>query len=223
MSTRSTALAAIALLAASAGAFPATAAFASETDELPDGFYSVVGDEYFPIDEASIDRYDDGVLRVDSPTENENPEIITPYLIDPIQHFQCFNLGMEDLKFAAFHFYNAGVLTTKELKCGTSGWGYRHIKANHETDWQNRLNQLQAVTPYASGYSWDDMAANGIIAALQTRIYMRAMPAQNKECVVGQLTWVEMGVEKFRMNLVVSYATDSTKIITAFPQSGTTC
>lgn len=222
LTARSTGLAAIALLIASAGVFPAAAAFASETDDLPDGFYAVVGDEYFPIDETSIDRLDDSALQGGPSAEPTNPEI-TPYLIDPIQYAQCFVLNMEELNFAAFHFYNAGVLTTKELKCGTAGWGYRHIKANHETDWQNKLNQLKAVTTYANSLSWDDMATNGIMAALQARIYMNATPAQNKECVVGQLTWVEMGVEKFRMTLVVSYATDSTRIITAFPQSALTC
>jgi len=194
----------------------APATYAAENSDLPEGWYIITDEGRTAIPES-----------VQFPeSSSESPEgdgEVTPSLIGFDQWFACYTLGQSDTVFVSYDWAWNGTVSTKELKCGTSGWGYRHIENGHQTDWQNKLDVVQAAG-YGTGYSWDDVMAVGVYAGLAYPDYVREQPANNKICVVGALGYyTDAGALIDSFNVVTSFATDSTRVITSFPTSSSTC
>jgi hypothetical protein len=107
--------------------------------------------------------------------------------------------------------------------CGNTSWGYKHIEAGHSTDWQNKLDQIRELG-YGFDITWDDVMAAGIWAGLSWPDYTRFKPASNSACVVGELAYFTDDFEVIQsFNVTTAFATDSTRIITSYPASSSTC
>lgn len=61
-------------------------------------------------------------------------------------------------------------LNAVNLKCGDSTYGYKHIRAEHESQWQDVLNTARARGWQSAQYgveSWDDLMSGvtaGVVA-----------------------------------------------------------
>ncbi|MDA4893387.1 hypothetical protein PFZ55_41645 [Streptomyces sp. MS2A] len=162
------------------------------------------------------------------PNGNTN-ETATPYLIDFNQWVSCFSLNNEGEVFASYsHPYNGGRQDVR-LKCGNSTWGYKHIRLNHEADWQEKYNTARdrGWNPELQGMNgWDDLMAEGAGNAI--RFWTYAGPVSNNtKCTVGELVFVEWNgstwtiVYEFRA--VAAFATNSDKLISTYPTRHATC
>jgi hypothetical protein len=80
--------------------------------------------------------------------------VVSPFLLDPVDAFQC---NVSNNASHTVTWWTAKKTSTYaggriDLKCGTATTsGYKHIKARHQTDWQNRVNQA------GGGTAWDDL------------------------------------------------------------------
>lgn len=119
------------------------------------------------------------------------------------------NAGWGDVSVQRYD--NAKYLGKIDLFCGDSGQGYVHIRARHQRQWQDRINQVgqggnwddlmvwvvgQAVTSPASGYPKD---IGGGKSCYSTLIYMKGTK----------------GTVSFRPSIVVSR--NNKRVITAIP------
>jgi hypothetical protein len=185
----------------------------ADEESFEAGLYAVHGDEYAPVPSELISNDETPI------GESE----VSPYLITFPQWVSCYTLNNSGDVFASYQWAWDGVAHTKDLKCGTLGWGYRHIEDRHKTDWQNKLDQMQDAG-LALNYTWDDVMASGIWAGLDWADFYRPTPAQNKACVVGELAFIDSNGEILQhFSVATAFATDSTRIITSYPTSTGRC
>lgn len=114
------------------------------------------------------------------------------------------------------------------LKCGTNGWGYKHIADEHDTHWEGKWNQAVAAgwDPGVQGLqSWDDLMAVGAGVAITWPEYLRGNPLNNTTCAVSDVYFVntDTGLPVYTFKARAAWANDSDRLITAFPQNGATC
>lgn len=98
------------------------------------------------------------------------------------------------------------------LKCGTSGWGYRHILSRHMTDWQNKAIYV--------GVNWREMADFAITDALQhvySGTYNPINQTYSYRGVVELRRYDGKTMHTFYPRVAVSAG--DYRIITAFPSS----
>ncbi|KZX21383.1 hypothetical protein [Rathayibacter tanaceti] len=123
-----------------------------------------------------------------------------------------------------------------QLRCGQpddasgkGGWGYKHIREDHEQNWQDKFNEGLALgwVPESQGFeSWDDlMATSGGNAGLWPD-HMRAVdPKGGTTCLIAIGVFYDAfsGAELGTFNYRTIFSNTTERLITSFPQSGTTC
>ena len=208
----------------------ATPAWAGDLDPSPTAvaaFVKVDGEL------AEVDStFTDSALDL-SETTHPNGGVISSRLIGWDQWFGCFSLNHQDDVFALYTSWWDGKGKDIRLKCGTgdekSGWGYKHIRAGKESDWQAKLNAARAAgwDSTAQGVeSWDDLMSGATASAVMWPEYRRVSPVNNTTCGVTEIVFAKKNnpsqvVYSFRVR--AAWANDSDRLITSFPQSGTTC
>ena len=98
------------------------------------------------------------------------------------------------------------------LKCGTTGWGYRHIKDAHMNDWANKAIYV--------GANWRDMADFAITDALQhvySGVYNPTNQTYKYRGVVELRRFDDRTVHTFYP--VVAVSAGDYRIITAYPSN----
>lgn len=158
---------------------------------------------------------------------------ISSRLIAWDQWFGCFSLNHQDDSFALYTSWWDGEGKDVRLKCGTgdenSGWGYKHIRAGKEADWQAKLDAARRAgwDSAAQGVeSWDDLMSGATATAVMWPEYRRVSQVNNTTCGVTEILFAKKKnpsqvVYSFRVR--AAWANDSDRLITSFPQSGTTC
>ncbi|WP_369963787.1 hypothetical protein [Leifsonia sp. EB34] len=147
---------------------------------------------------AAFVKVDGELVEVDSTfsdsalhlTETTDPSggAISSRLIGWDQWFGCFSLNHQDDTFALYTSWWDGQGKDVRLKCGTgdenSGWGYKHIRAGKEADWQAKLNAARAAgcDSAAQGVeSWDDLMSGATASAVMWPEYRRVSPVNNND------------------------------------------
>ena len=149
-------------------------------------------------------------------------------LIDWNQWFGCFSLNNENDVFANYMHYWNGSGQDVRLKCGNDSWGYKHVRAGKETQWQAKLDGARAAgwVPSTVGVdSWDDLMSGAAGAVVLWPEYRRVESVSNKICGNSEFYLLDLktGRELYSFNVEVAWASDSDKLITAFPSSRLTC
>jgi hypothetical protein len=185
---------------------------------LATGFYAVREGELHPL-EASSSRLE--IEPVDLPT----PSSPAPYLINFSQWTRCFIGNNERDVFANHADYNNGNLRNVTLNCGAGdaikGWGYKHIRDGHESQWQDKLDQ---ITPFGAmpDASWDDLMTVANDSSTMFPSYTGG--SVNTKCTVGQTAFVDnRGVVRQVINSKTVWNRDDGRIITSVPQASQAC
>lgn len=148
--------------------------------------------------------------------EGEAPTIggkITPQL-NPAAALSC-NLGDS----------NAIIASSKSkydkkisLKCGTDGWGYKHIREEHKKDWTKVNADSVENWPF-----WDDLMWDATSRILKDPDFTLKKP-NNKRCYTKSFKIYYATSKKLvEFYPTVIVATDSNKIITSFPTKEHLC
>lgn len=148
------------------------------------------------------------------------------------QWFGCFSLNHRDDVFSSYTHYWDGVGHDIRLKCGegdaSSGWGYKHIRAKHEIDWQSKLDtaRQRGWNAAAQGVeSWDDLMAGAIGEVTWWPDVKQVNAAAQTTCGVSELMFVNTrtGEIVYSFYARVGWANNNDRVITAFPQSTPRC
>lgn len=187
-----------------------------------DGHPVVVGENTLELKEAP-------------PAEVKNDEL-SPHLINFDQWFRCFSLNQAEDVFDTYSLIQDGSITKKYLRCGNevngSGWGYKHIRAGHEQDWQNQYDRAVSLgwEPDAQGIdSWDDVMSAGASNSLSYWSWRGPVTENQTRCYIGNLTFVRMDPNTgswtplYDFNVRTAVATNSSRVITTFPTTATAC
>jgi len=133
--------------------------------------------------------------------------------LDPGTIALC-NWGYGDVSVAS---YNAAYLGTIDLRCGDSASGYVHIRANHQGQWQDRINQV------GTGGLWDDLMvwATGQAVEHPAGGYPRTLGG-GKLCYSTPIFMSgPYGSIQFNPTIIVSDS--NRKIITSYPTTSPAC
>lgn len=157
---------------------------------------------------------------------------VSPQLIDFGQWWGCWNQNDSSLIFGEYTFYWNGAGHDVRLRCGEDtsgvGWGYKHITVKHEADWQAKYDEAISLgwNPAADGLgSWDDLMHVATGTAITYPGFVGDVASNNTRCVVARVYFVERdtGIPALIFNSRAVFAVDSDRLITAFPQSSSTC
>ena len=159
---------------------------------------------------------------------SEEPGQISPQLIGWDQWYGCFVLNNQNDIFVEYTHYWNGIAHDVNLKCGTSGWGYKHIQEGHQQDWQNKYDNAVSVgwNPASQGiHSWDDLLAAATGVAVTWPDYVRDNTINQTRCGVAEAFFIntQTGAIEYSFPTRAAWALNSDRLITAFPQSGYTC
>jgi hypothetical protein len=192
-----------------------------------------VGSELVAVPDAELEQYKldlEPTEAADSQKQETEPP--TTDLISFDQYVRCFAQNMEHEIFANYVWYWDGVGRSINLKCGwnnlDAGSGYKHIRYSHEADWQAKLNAARSAgwnTPFANTASWDDLMSVATAEAISYPIYVGGSAVNKTTCTVVTLYFGDptTGNIVYEFNARVAFATDSDRLITSLPTSGTTC
>lgn len=170
--------------------------------------YITVGDRTLTADEF----FGDSRLSTPAPTSGT----VTPRLIDFPQWVQCFTLNDTEMVIKSYTTWWNGLAETKRLKCGDSGFGYKHIRERHEADWQAKLNKITPSGLFPN-VSWDDLMSAAAHNALAVPDYTENV-AGSKRCYVVKMGFFNQnGVLIDAYNVRTIAATNSDRVITALP------
>ncbi|MDQ1217465.1 hypothetical protein [Microbacterium arborescens] len=102
----------------------------------------------------------------------------------------------------------------KILRCGNANFGYFHIKAGHQGDWESK----SALT----GQNWRDVADIGINGALASPEVVKDRPSNDSKCYSRKIYLVNTQNNQTVGTTIVRFAAGvrSNNIITAFPATG---
>lgn len=156
----------------------------------------------------------------------------TPQLIDWNQWFGCFSLNHEDDVFAQYVHWWDGESQDVRLKCGTggkdSGWGYKHIRGEHEQHWQDEFDAARAAgwDPRNDRMeSWDDLMSFSAGQTIRYPEFRGGNTVNKTRCGVSEVIFYRVNsgepVYSFRTRAV--WASDSDRLITSFPQKKEIC
>lgn len=148
----------------------------------------------------------------------------SPYLISFDQWVRCFTLNMEEDVYRSYTYYWNGGSQTARLKCGDGSWGYKHIRAGKESNWQSRLDLARANgwDSQSQGVeSWDDLMAGVTAHAITYAQYGNDYPAQNKRCGTNEVYFMNTSTGEivYSFWVVAAWATDKERVITSFSPS----
>ena len=125
------------------------------------------------------------------------------------------NAGWGDVSVQRYD--NARFLGVVDLRCGDSKSGYVHVRANHQNQWQSRINAVGG-----SG-NWDDLMAWATGEALRA-------PEAGYPKDVGGGKWCytapifmsgPRGTVQYKPTIIVS--TNNKLVITSYPSTNTAC
>lgn len=186
-------------------------------------------------------RHDGKPTRIDASTMSAytfdltEPAVDSPAssrLIGWDQWFGCFSLNHRDDVFSSYTHYWDGVGHDIRLKCGEgdaySGWGYKHIRAKHEGDWQSKLDaaRQRGWNSASQGVeSWDDLMAGAIGEVTWWPDVKQGNAAAQTTCAISELMFVNTrtGEIVYSFYARVGWANNNDRVITAFPQSTLRC
>ncbi|MDR2294402.1 MAG: hypothetical protein LBE05_04270 [Microbacterium sp.] len=110
----------------------------------------------------------------------------------------CFSLNNpQSNPYASYTVYKDGAQYDFNLRCGehfgpNNGWGYKHIRAEHEKDWQKLYDSAKGTgwVPEEQGIEgWDDLMAAGTGMATSFWLYANLQKPNNKGCIIGNVAW----------------------------------
>lgn len=153
-------------------------------------------------------------------------------LINLSQWVSCYTFNIRDEVFAEYTHFWDGFGHDVRLKCGdggASGWGYRHIEERHQKDWQSKLDQARAKgwNPAWQGVdSWDDLMAGAAGSVITWPEYVGGNTTSKTTCGVTDLYLVDRDrpqVVLMVIRVAAVWATNSDRLITAYPTPKTSC
>lgn len=199
---------------------PAYAADDAPEDDVK--MYFRVDGQVIPVDDAYLAEH---TLNLEAPAEPEEGTV-APYLIDFNQWVDCFSLNNENGVFAEYRNIEDG--HDIRLKCGNDSWGYKHIRLGKEADWQAKLNGARAagwVSETQGIESWDDLMASVAGISITWPDYDRENTLAQTKCGVSEAIFrsTETGEIVYSFYARAAWATNNDRLLTAFPQSGSTC
>lgn len=155
--------------------------------------------------------------------------VVGPRLIDFNQWVGCFSLNRETDVFAYYWFPWNGRLNAVNLKCGNSSYGYKHIRENHEAQWQQVLDTARARGWQSAQYgveSWDDLMSgvtSGVVA--DPGAGLTKYDVSNKWCTKTTFgLWdTDQNAIVYDFGVETAWASDSDRLITSFPSSRKVC
>ncbi|MDQ1217722.1 hypothetical protein [Microbacterium arborescens] len=188
--------------------------------------------------EGELIRLDDAFdtnLGLEQPPAAGEEDVATPYLINFDQWFRCFSLSQKYEVFGEYAFFLSNDnWQDVRLKCGehnsvtNTGFGYKHIRARHEADWQSKYDAARNAGWNADAQGlegWDDLMHAGAQQSLTFPTYYSGIKGNNTRCAVGRLVFinVQSGQIVYSMGVTSAFAVNSDRLISSYPSSGTTC
>jgi hypothetical protein len=154
--------------------------------------------------------------------------VLEPMLINFPQWVKCNVVNDSEYVLATYTWNYNGTGKPIDLKCGTSGFGYKHITEKHESQWQDKWDSMksQGWDPSLQGMqSWDDlMSFSAIVALDDVGSAFRSSQVSQKACTNVQLYLVDSnGTPKYSLRFEVVWSLNNSHIITAYPSQRTTC
>ncbi|WP_336651385.1 MULTISPECIES: hypothetical protein [unclassified Leucobacter] len=156
-------------------------------------------------------------------------DALAPYLIDFNQWSQCYSFNNSGFVLKQYGWINApGSATMVTLKCGTEGYGYKHITQNHRSHWETVLANAEATGWKKTTYminTWDDLMFMALVNAVSGPAGTSNNPASNKACANVQFGLVDSstGAVKYSFRAEGVISMNNLTTITAFPSSRTWC
>lgn len=149
-------------------------------------------------------------------------------LLDWNQYFGCFSLNHRDDVYAEYGWWWDGKLQDVRLKCGESVWGYKHIRAQHESQWQDQLNRARTKgwnTGVGAWGSWDDLMNGAAGSVITWPDFVGGNAISKKTCAVAELYFVNSrtGAIVYSFLATAVWASDSDRLITAYPTPRADC
>lgn len=148
-------------------------------------------------------------------------------LLNFSQWVSCFTLNNSNDQYATYTAHKDGVVYDMALRCGEQsgtgvGWGYKHIRAGHESQWQNLYNSgvAKGWNPSSQGIEgWDDLMASAIGGATPYWSYASINTAAQKGCVLSRVAWLNVNTNKIVLTkkVVVVFSINNKRVITAYP------
>lgn len=215
------------------GVAPAAAASTEATDSSGAGVVQIgrmVAGEFVAITEEEIQS-----ATATLPAPPSASDSVTPKLIDWNQWYGCFTLNHSDDVFAEYNHYWDGIGQDVRLKCGEgtvdnpdSGWGYKHIRAKHETQWQSVLNaarQAGWVSESQGVESWDDLMAAAAGEAITWPEFKGGNSISQTSCGVTEVFFwnIQTGQPVYSFRARAGWSNTNDRLITAFPQPNVNC
>lgn len=186
---------------------------AGMSDSSPNGLYTYHDGEYQLV--LPVEMEETSEAKATPQTDN------TAFLLDPQQWFQCWAINDAHYLLRTYNHPSDGHISTISLKCGTSAFGYKHIAAGHEKDWQGVLD---GVTPPGTtpNVSWDDLMSAGTGNAIR-HWEIKINQSGNKTCVIGTMIWFSNGVFSKPFNTRTIWSKNNMHVITSFPDRAGVC
>jgi hypothetical protein len=189
------------------------------------GMYAMVDGHLIDL-EGQFREHDIDLAR---PTEGSNPNA---RLINLSQWISCYTFNVRDEVFNLYTHYWDGTGHDVRLKCGEpggGGWGYRHIEDGHKADWQAKLDQARSKgwRPEAQGVqSWDDLMSGAAASAITWPEKVGTNAVNATKCGITDLYLVDRDRPQLvlmTIRVLASWATNSDRLITAYPTSKSSC
>lgn len=191
---------------------------------LPEGMYRYTPEgEFLPVDLEAVE--------LDAqPPEPASEGGMQPKLIDFSQWAGCFVGNNSSLVFDNYFWMMQEPMQNITLRCGTgdadSGWGYKHIRAGHEADWQRQLDYLRTVSPgFFADKSWDFVMTVSNDSAIYDPLYWK-QKGSNTRCALGGNYWLDTnGNTSAPIIGVTAWNTDmnGNGVISSYPTSQQRC
>lgn len=153
-------------------------------------------------------------------------------LIDLSQWISCYTFNMREEEFNLYTHYWDGVGHDVRLKCGEpgdGGWGYRHIEYRHQKEWQDKLDQARSKgwkAQVQGVHSWDDLMSGAVGSAITWPDIIGVNLGNSTKCGITDLYLVDVDrpqVVLMTIRVFASWATNSDRLITAFPTAKSSC
>ena len=150
-------------------------------------------------------------------------------LINFDQWVSCFAANAEESVFATYTWWWDGTSRDVRLKCGNEFWGYKHIRTEHESDWQNKLDAARNagwnVGPIANGGSWDDLMSAGAASAIDWPTGVYDNPANTTTCVYSTMYFWNYTTDTlaYQFDVRAGFANNNDRLITTFPMTVGSC
>lgn len=207
---------------------PATSAFAGSISSPPqigsgDSELSIsVGGEVYGVDDIA------GFLKRSTTSESSE---VTPYLLDPVDSVQCNTLGVAEHEVArvdeAVAYYGTDITFPGgkvHFQCGSLGFGYIHIRNEHEAHWRDKYVSLGFP---ANSALWDDFMWFVVYNSLEAPETIVQRPANGTLCYTTPVVMMvnDMPTETFYPSVSIAPAEPAStaparkvpRVITAFP------